>query len=214
MSFNPRPPQGAAGNPTQGEMAANLQYGGDPRSAMINAILNSGGNPFKSSPFMKMLLATAPGLQAVHMLSNIGAKPDDIGGAGGQGQMFGDFLKSSLGGGNIFGQLRGAASQLPNYVGQLGDYQNQVKAGGIQGSQISPFAAALEEMMNDPQGMGKILTSLYAPSLGSLAQPWAGGLQDSLASTTNRYANDFAGGKAGSVTDPANFFDYVFGRRP
>lgn len=207
MSFNPRPPQS---NATSGEMAANLQYGGDPRSAMINAILNSGGNPFKSSPFMKMLLQTAPGLQATHMLSNIGAKPNDIGGMGGEGQMFGDFLKSSLAGGNIYGQLRGAASNLPNYVNQLRDYQSQVKDQSIQGPQISPFAAALEEMLGDAGGMGKLLTSLYAPSLGALAQPWASGLQDSLAGATNRMANDFS--RSGDPLNPPNFFDYIFGR--
>lgn len=178
---------------------------------MINAILNSGGNPFRSSPFMKMLLATAPGLQAVHMLSNIGAKPDDIGGMGGQPQMFGDFLKSSLAGGNIFGQLRGAASQLPGYVDQLRGYQDQVGAGTIQNGQISPFAAALEEMLGDAGGVGKLLTSLYAPGLGSLAQPWASSLQDSLAGTTNRMANEFA--QSGNPLSPPNFFDYVW-RKP
>lgn len=202
--------QAAGGNPTQGEMAANLQYGGDPRSAMVNAILNMGGNPFKSNPFMKMLLATAPGLQAVQMLSNIGAKPDDIGGEGGMGQMFGNFLKSSIGGGNVFGQLRGAASQLPQYANQLRDYQGAVK--GDENMAISPFAAALEELFNDPQGLTRLMTSLQAPGLGSLARPWAGALEDRMAATTNRYANEFAGGKAGSVEDPANFFDYVFGR--
>lgn len=207
MSFNPRPPQGS---PTAQEAAANLQYGQDPRSAMINAILNSGGNPFKSSPFMKMLLQAAPGLQMTHMLSNIGAKPNDVGAMGGEGQMFGDFLKSSLAGGNIFGQLRNAASNLPNYVNQLRDYQDQVAGGNIQGPQISPFAAALEELMGDQGGMGKLLTSLYAPSLGNLAQPWAAGLQDSLTGATNRMANDFA--RSGDIQNPPNFFDYIFGR--
>lgn len=210
IPFTPRPPQNGGGTPTAQESAANLQYGQDARSAMINAILNSGGNPFKSSPFMKLLLQTAPGLQMTHMLSNIGAKPNDIGGMGGEGQMFGDFLKSSLAGGNIYGQLRNAASNLPNYANQLRDYQGQVASGGIQGPQISPFAAQLEELMGDQGGMGKLLTSLYAPTLGNLATPWASALQDSLTGATNRMSNDFARG--GDILNPPNFFDYIFGR--
>lgn len=204
-------PNAYTGNGTAGQMASELQYGGDPRQAMINAILNNGGNPFSSSPFMRMLLSMAPGLQAASYLTNIGAKPNDIAGNGGTGQMFGDFLKGQLSGGNnIFRTLSGVASNLPNYMNQLRDYQAQVKSGDIPNGQISPFAAELESQLQDPQGMGNLMTSLYAPGLGSLARPFASGLQSNLGAQYNRMANEF--GRAGDPLNPPNFFDYVFGR--
>jgi hypothetical protein len=204
-------PSGASANPTAGQVATQLQYGGDPREAMINAILNMGGNPFSSSPMMKMLLSLAPGLQATEFLSNIGAKPTDIQGMGGQGKMFGDFLQNAIGGGgNIFSTLSNTFSQLPQYMNQLRDYQNQVKSGGIAGGQISPFAASLEDQLSSPSGMGNLMTSLIAPSLGSLGRPYAGALQDVLGAQNNRMLNEF--GQSGNLANPPNFFDYVFGR--
>jgi hypothetical protein len=210
--FNSNPGSDPNSGSTTGQISQNLLYGQDPREAMVNAILDMGGNPFVSSPIMKMLLSLAPGLQTVNYLTNIGAKPNDIQGMGGQGQMFGDFLKHSLGqgGGNIFGTLASTAANLPMYMNQLRDYQGQVKNGSIQNGDVSPFAASLEDQLSGPQGMGNLMTSLYAPSLGALARPWAGGLQDVLASKNRQMLTDY-GNQPDKLAVP-NFFDYVFGR--
>lgn len=207
---NPYPNSNNTTNSSAPQIASQLQYGGDPRQAMINAILNNGGNPFTSSPIMKILLSTAPGLQAAHMLTNIGANPNDVNAMGGTGQMFGDFLKGQLSGGNIFNTLSGVSSQLPQYMNQLRDYQEQVKGGAFANGGISPFAAALEDQIGDASGMGRLMTALQAPGLGSLGQSWAGALNSGLGAKQNAMWNQFAQG--GDPQNPPNFFDYVFGR--
>jgi uncharacterized protein YidB (DUF937 family) len=184
-------------------------YGGDPRSAMINAILNMGGNPFKSNPFMQMLLQTAPGLAMTNALSNIGAKPDDIQAMGGPEQMLGNFMQGQIKNGNVFSTLAQAGSNLPGYMNQIRDYQGKV--GSMDPTQISPFASMLEGQLSDAQGVGGLLQALYAPGLGGLAKDWMSGVNANLAGTTNRYARDFA--ENGNMADPPNFFDAVFGRR-
>jgi hypothetical protein len=143
------------------------------------------------------------------MLSNIGAKPQDIDAMGGQSQMLGDFMQHALKGGNAFSMLSNASANLPGYMNQLRDYQQNINSNSTNG-QISPFAATLEDQIGDKAGMARLLASLQAPGLGGLAQPWANALQGSLSGANQRMLTDFGNAPAG--TQPPSFMDYIFGK--
>lgn len=191
----------------------NLLYpSSDPQQAMINAILDAGGNPYTTNPFMRMLLQTAPGLMQAVAMQNIGTTADQIAGRGGEGALYRDMLMGALGnnGGNAYQILGNQTSQFKGITDQLTQRQRDLAAGSgnILPGDVSPFAGVLEEMFSSPEGVSSLYSNAASPFLGSgLAQANRRGLNASLFGANRRLADD---PQSKDIGAPTNFWDYIF----
>lgn len=210
MSFNPQPPGGAA---TNNRIRTDELYGGDPTAAMMAIMREMNINPFRSNPFVQRLLQTAPGLQSAWQLSNIGAKNSDIQGEGGVGNMFGNFLRSQLQGGDVFGTLANASSNLGNYAGQMRSMYDKLPT--MNQADAPPFLKELDEMLSNPMALAKMIGSLNAPGLGPLGQSYESSLRSNIFSQAqNRLRPPDQGGQEDLITDAGpTFFEWIMGRR-
>lgn len=214
------PTMPAGGDPTGvAQVVGNESlFGGDPKLAMIAAMRRMGWNPFASNPMVAMLMNAAEGLKATHGLSNLGAQATDVAGAGGPAKMFGDFLLNELQKGSVFGSLNNAAKNMPNYMGQMRDMQDQIGAGTMEVGNLSPFATDMEKYTTNANGLGRLLASIQAPGLGDLGQSWSRGIGNILTgnqvqSTEGWMTENDARQRTGMApSEMPNFLDVIFPR--
>lgn len=194
-----------AGQPV---FAGNAKYPtANPRFALQSAIQDMGGNPFRADPMMSMLMNAAPGLATSFLMQNVGITPGGMAAAGGEGEMFRNFLRGSLGSsGGVTSALSSAQSGMPGFLQQMTALQDQMKAGGQTLNLIAPFAQYLQDAMADPQGAAGMFGSLTTPFMSQrVGQSYLGGLQDAAGQGLRRRADDYA--RDGT---PRNFWDYLF----
>jgi hypothetical protein len=178
----------------------------NPRFALQSAIQDRGGNPFRADPYMSLLMNSAPGLATSFMMSNLGKNAEDVQGAGGEGEMFKQFLSGALGGNNgISAALSSATSGMPGFLQQLTQIQNQMNSGSTLPS-TNPFAQYIMDAMADPQGAAGLFGSLTTPFMSQrVGQSYLGGLQDVAGQGLRNRADDLT--RSG---EPRNFWDYLF----
>jgi hypothetical protein len=191
--------------PTPPEARSQALYGGDPTTAMMAVLQKMGYNPFKTNPFVSMLMQAAPGLQSAWQLSNIGANADDMSANGGPAQMFGDFLGHEIGSGSVFSTLRNASQNLPGYLGQIRDLQDRLGQ-GADPTKIPVFLDQLESTLNSPGGFAKLQSGLVDPLLGqALSRSYNNSLGAASQGAYTRYVED---PQFGTPQAP-NFFDFL-----
>lgn len=203
---------GANVTPLPGDRENEL-YGGDPTAAMMAVMRQMGINPFITNPFVQHLLQTAPGLRNAWNLSNIGAKQNDIEANGGVGQMFGDFLRGQLQGGNVSGTLAQARNNLPNYTNQIRGMYDQITQPGMLDS-LPPFLKELDEALNNPSQFANLYGSLASPSLGGLGDSYQKAVRANVFSQAqNRLLPPGAqGGQTDLISGPT-FLEWIMGKR-
>lgn len=218
--FTPRPPGG--GGPNQDQVWRNqLLFGdADPKSAMIQAMLDAGLNPYTANPFIELMMESAPGLQASFVMENAGQGGLNQGGineAGGAGSMLRNYLMDAIQNKSILSKTEGARRSLGGVPGMLNDYATQ-KARGLDANNINPFMEQMMALFGSPNSAGDAFTALTAPGLGSsrLARAFGSGMGAVTTGAVRRQAD--AGVPVGSG-DPNNpslgnpFWEYIFGNR-
>jgi hypothetical protein len=181
----------------------------NPRFAVQSALLDMGINPFRGNPMLGMLMRFAPGLNQAFLLSNLGVSPEALGQAGGQGAMFGNYLRQVLSSPNGVGNaLLSAQRSLPGAFAELKRIQDQIAGQGMPLSALSPIAESLLSTWDDPQGALGAYAALTTPFMGpSMAQSFARGLGNITDMAVRRVAADY-GEDLGSL-DRA-FWEYLF----
>lgn len=187
-AFNPN--AGGSGLPQDQQMLDAVKFNPwQAQTAMQQAMMQQGRNPFSNTIYNKMMQRAAPGLGLTYMMQQA-QNPNmtsAVQGAGG----FKDYLMSALGGGggggggNIFDTLSGAAQQLPNFAQFLRD-QNADPGSAMQ---QNPFASALYSQLSDwgGQGIQQALAALNGPLMPQqLLQGYQGGLRNASASAFNQ----------------------------
>lgn len=158
----------------------------DPTTAINNALMDMGVNPFNSgNPFVSFMQRAAPGLAAAFMIQNA------LGGATGQSaadtpDAFKNFLGSSLVGGHALSGIAGMASKIPDVVAKI---RATAGTGGTAQDQ-NPYLYELNNLMGSGFGEGTagILSSLLGPSMNrGLAGGYKSGLEKALTLAQRNY---------------------------
>lgn len=171
--FAPRPPAGT-GAASPGAQAGRFRNQAlfadeDPQGALVNAMLDSGMNPYSANPFMRMMMERAPGLQAQFLMNQAGSGQgaSAVDAAGGMGTMLREHLMGALAQGEgMDAGISQARGQVGNLPGMLNDYARKRALGQLTTDE-NPFIGMLEGMMSNPQGAQSLISSLTTPGLGS-----------------------------------------------
>lgn len=203
------------GDPNLGKNMNRYDWAGNPRQAMINAMMAS-GKPFQmtNNPYVDRLLSAAPGLATNFMLqSGLGGHGDPDGRSYGD---FGEYLKNALTSGSVFANLRQAQGSFQGGVDAVRGYNQAGSSTGDPNAQIlqNPFIRKLAELMgmNEGQGALTLQGQLQSPFLtGAQQRPFADMMESRYGGAAQNYYDD-------KNTDPAmgfaggnDWFKYLFG---
>jgi hypothetical protein len=204
----------SVGNP-QG--AAMVRYNpSNPQFAMQSAMQDLGMNPFRANPFMAMTMKAAPGLAQAFDIANVGTGADTMAARGGEGAMFGDYLRAALtgqGGASIMDPIRAGAAALPGALNQVTAQQNALNASGQGGGtagqglgDVNPFMGILASIYGDPQAAAGAYGALGTPFMSSgTGQAYQQGLGNVASQALRREGNDY-----GQNINVPNFWQYLF----
>lgn len=163
----------------------------DPTTALNNAMLDTGLNPYSANPFMEMYKRAAPGLAFSYAgdmaAGGLYGNPTETRGA----PDFGSYLRNAISGGGVMDRLRaysggggmgqGYGGGLFNAVSNARRY-NSARASGLQAN-FNPYVAYIADAMaaNNGRGLTDLMLSATAPTLGStdLARSYRSGLDAS-----------------------------------
>jgi hypothetical protein len=185
-----------------------LRYPTDnPQFALQSALMDRGINPFRANPYMGLLMGRAPGLAQAFMLSNLNTSAGDMEAGGGEGGMFGSYLSNLLDHpGGMTSALGNAARMLPGALGQITAMQDALAQSGGSFQGTNPFAYALSQIYDDPQGSAGAYGALLSPFMSrGVGQAFQTGLGQVAGMGQRRLAEDV--GRGGEVK---NFWDYLF----
>lgn len=207
-------PGGVVGNP-QG--AAMVRYpSSNPGFALQSALQDMGVNPFRANPMMAQTMKLAPGLAQSFLINNVGTSAETTAGRGGEGQMFGDYLRAALsgqGGASLMDPINSGRGNLQGALAQIGAMQDALMASGKGGGtagvglgDTNPFAQALSSIYDDPQGAAGAYGALTTPFLSQgVGQAYQQGLGNVAGQALRRTANDY-----GNSVNVPNFWNYLF----
>lgn len=176
---------------TQQTIGNQLRYPlDDPSGSFRSALTDIGINPYASNPFVAQLMKSAQGARAAFLTSRVNSQSNaTLDSMPDPSADFGSWLRGQLGGGTLFNSMNQSAGNFDNTVKAMKEYEAGLAGGNATGASISPYAAALNDMMGNNNGMGALSTyaSLRTPSLGALAPAWTQGVQNAGQSALNKY---------------------------
>lgn len=154
----------------------------DPTSAFTNALRDIGINPYRSNPFVDQLKKSASGARIAFLSNTQGGPHED------PSQKYGDYLRNNLRGGTLMNQLRGSAVGFGDMLRRVRQHEDTLSS-GTSGVSLSPYDAALKEIMRADGGMGALgaYASLRSPLLGSLGGAYGRATQAAGEGAMSRY---------------------------
>lgn len=202
-------PQATGNTPPERRIGSDLRFPTDaPQFALQSAMRQRGMNPFAANPYMSRMMQMAPGLAQAFFLSNLGATGQGVTDAGGEGAMFGSYLNNLLSQGGLSRALSSAASSVPGALGQVGEMLKSANAGGLDFGAANPFAFALKNIYDDPQGAAGAFAALLTPSMSrGVGQAYSQGLGQIAGVAQDTFGRQIERGEDVSGID---FWDYLF----
>lgn len=118
----------------------------NPQSAIIQAFLDRGMNPYSNNALMKIMLQEAQGLGSAYYVNRgaAGANPES------PSDDFASYLSNVLSSGDISGELRRARSNIPSMFNRLNEYESSFARDG--GGVLNPLLAGLKTLLDPAQG--------------------------------------------------------------
>jgi hypothetical protein len=186
------------------------------RAALSSQGIYAGGN----NPMIRYLMSMAQGL-ATSFLAKGGSgglgnnSADAVAGQGGLSSMFQHFLQGGMGGGGT--NLRGLIGSNPST--DLIQAANALHTGKNVAAQpggvaLNPFLSQLDELLGQNGNASQMISSVYAPFLGSYGRAYqnALGAQEDIGTPWLYDGNPLSGGREKN-TNNTDIFSYLLGMR-